>query len=90
MRRYPAKRPRLRDVGRRMEMAAALVHDKGKSRREAAVLLRCSEGTIRNDLARWAQRQPSNVVPLVRNQPRKSAPERGTSTRRDYAAGSQP
>lgn len=86
MRHYAAKRPRsLRNPDRRMELAVALVEGKGKSRREAATILRCSEGTIRNDLARWAALQSSNVIPLVRNQPRKTAPDRGTSTHADYA-----
>lgn len=75
-----------RDKDKRMA-AAVKLRAQGKSLREIGAALRVAEGTIRNDLKRWAERQssmPSNVVPL-RKSGAQSRPAGGEITQSDCA-----
>jgi lambda repressor-like predicted transcriptional regulator len=86
MRHYKRKRPRQwRDKDKRMR-AAARMRGEGMSLRQIGRELAVSEGTIRNDLARWERQHPANVVPLVRKTTAQSRPAGGEITHPDYAA----
>ena len=65
--------------------AAARKRAEGKSLREIGRELGVSEGTVRNDLARWQREHPANVVPLVRKTTAESRPAGGEITHPDYA-----
>lgn len=82
---YQRKRPRQwRDKDKRMT-AAMRLRDQGMSLRQIGKALAVSEGTVRNDLARWEREHPANVVPLVRKTTAQSSPAGGEITHPDYA-----
>ena len=84
MRKYRRKGPRpWRDKDRRMILAVRL-RGEGMSLRQIGRELAVSEGTVRNDLARW-QRTSSNVVPLVRKTGAQTRPAGGEITHPDFA-----
>lgn len=64
---------------RAVELRAA-----GKSLRQIGAELECSEGTVRNDLARW-ERERANVAPLVRKTAAQDSPPGGGNYAADYA-----
>jgi hypothetical protein len=85
VRTYKRKRPRQwRDKDKRM-VAAVRLRTQGLSLRQIAKELAVSEGTVRNDLARWEFERPANVVPLVRKTTAQSCPGGGEITHPDYA-----
>jgi hypothetical protein len=73
-----------RDKDKRMA-AAVRKRGEGKSLRQIGTELAVSEGTVRNDLARWEREHPANVVPLVRKTSAQSCPAGGEITQPDYA-----
>lgn len=83
MRTYKRKTARRGSRDKRMATVARL-HADGISNREIARMLSVAEGTVRNDLQRWAQERP-NVTPLVRNSSAQSCPPGGEVTHQDYA-----
>jgi transposase len=69
-------------------MAAAVrLRAEGMSLRQIASEMACSEGTVRNDLARWARERP-NVAAMVRKTTAQNSPPGAGITQPDYAPDS--
>jgi len=66
VRNYKRKTPRRGSRDKRMATVARL-HADGISNREIGRLLAVSEGTVRNDLARWRQERPNNTIAVYEN-----------------------
>lgn len=77
------KRKHARNPDRRMA-AAVRLRAQGMSLRQIGAELACSEGTVRNDLARWARERP-NVAALVRKTIAQNSPPGAEITHPDYA-----
>lgn len=77
------KRKHARNPDKRMA-AAVRLRTEGLSLRQIAKELACSEGTVRNDLARWARERP-NVAALVRKTAAQNSPRGAEITQPDYA-----
>lgn len=71
------------DKDKRMT-AAVRKRAEGKNNCQIAGELGVTEGTVRNDLKRWAALNPVNVVPLTRKSDSKSRPAGGNFTSRFY------
>lgn len=71
------------DKDKRMA-AAARKRAEGKNNCQIAGELGVTEGTVRNDLKRWATLNPANVVPLTRKSDSKGRPSGGNFTSRFY------
>jgi hypothetical protein len=90
VRTYKRKGPRpWRDKDKRMT-AAVRLRAQGLSLRQIGKELAVSEGTVRNDLARWEREHPANVVPLVRKTDAQSRPAGGEIAHPDYAPRTTP
>lgn len=85
MRKYKRKPGRV-NPDRRMARAVEL-RGEGLSNYQIAERLSCSEGTVRNDLARW-ERERVNVAPLVRKTTAQKSPPGGGNYAADYAGES--
>lgn len=85
VRRYVPKKSTAR-VNKDRRMAAVVrLRGEGLSLRAIASQLHISDGTVRNDLARWAELHPDNVTQL-RNRAAQNCPPGGTFAQSDCAS----